>query len=69
MNQETRRCDLCGLPVELPDFWRATKSGVKHFCCEGCRGLYEMLHPDEILQRGEEDKEEEAEEKLKEEKP
>lgn len=52
MNQETSRCDLCGLPVELPDFWLATKEGIRHFCCEGCLGIYKMLHEDEIIGSG-----------------
>ncbi len=52
MNQETRRCDLCGLPVDLPDFWLATEEGIKHFCCEGCRDIYQMLHGDELIGNG-----------------
>lgn len=42
-------CDLCGLPVETPDFGLVTINGPKHFCCEGCQGIYQMLHEGEIL--------------------
>jgi hypothetical protein len=47
-------CDLCGLPVEVPDFSLATLTGNKRFCCEGCHGIYQMLHESEILPAGEE---------------
>ncbi len=42
-------CDLCGLPVETQDFNLLTVNGRKRFCCEGCQGIYEMLHEDEML--------------------
>lgn len=42
-------CDLCSLPVEVAGFELMTRSGLKRFCCEGCVGIYEMLHGDEIL--------------------
>ncbi len=42
-------CDLCGLPVEIPDFSVMTVTGLKRFCCEGCDGIYRMLHEEEIL--------------------
>ncbi len=51
---DTRGCDLCGLPVELPDFRLDTSGGVKQFCCEGCLGIYRMLHDDEVVEQGEE---------------
>jgi hypothetical protein len=43
-------CDLCGLPIEPPDFTLMTVTGRKQFCCEGCHGIYQMLHEGEILQ-------------------
>lgn len=46
---DKKNCDLCGLAVEIDDFKLATKAGDKHFCCEGCKGIYEMLHEDELL--------------------
>ena len=42
-------CDLCGLPVEVEEFELLTHSGQKRFCCEGCFGIFQMLHEDEIL--------------------
>ncbi|NJD07206.1 MAG: metal-binding protein [Methylococcaceae bacterium] len=50
-------CDLCGLPVETPDFSLRTISGPKRFCCEGCHGIYQMLHESEILPATAEDAE------------
>lgn len=44
-----KACDLCGLPVETPDFSLLTVNGRKRFCCEGCHGIYQMLHESEIL--------------------
>ncbi len=44
-------CDLCGLPVEIPDFRLETKQGTKQFCCEGCLGIYRMLHEDDIVEQ------------------
>jgi len=44
-----KSCDLCGLPVETPDFPLNTVNGLKQFCCEGCQGIYQMLHEGEIL--------------------
>jgi hypothetical protein len=41
-------CDLCGLPVEVPGFELQTGEGTKRFCCDGCLGIYRMLHEDEI---------------------
>jgi len=49
MSKEKPSCDLCGLPVEIPGFDLETKEERKHFCCEGCQGIYQMLHEDEIL--------------------
>jgi len=51
---DTRGCDLCGLPVEIPDFRLETREGVKQFCCEGCLGIYRMLHEEEIVEQKEE---------------
>ncbi|BCX81223.1 hypothetical protein MIT9_P0801 [Methylomarinovum caldicuralii] len=50
MSEEKPSCDLCSLLVEIPDFELKTKDGVKRFCCEGCLGIYRMLHEDEIVE-------------------
>jgi hypothetical protein len=44
-----RACDLCGLPVETDAFSVLTTSGPKQFCCEGCDGVYRMLHEAELV--------------------
>lgn len=49
MNTEARACDLCSLPVVPPGFPLQTTSGLKVFCCEGCQGIYGMLHESEVL--------------------
>ena len=49
MNDDKKDCDLCGLAVEIAGFELNTKQGVKLFCCEGCKGIYHMLHEEQIL--------------------
>ena len=37
-------CDLCSLPVGIKPFSLATAEKTILFCCEGCKGIYQMLH-------------------------
>jgi hypothetical protein len=37
-------CDLCSLPVGVKPFSLATAEKTFLFCCEGCKGIYQMLH-------------------------
>ena len=37
-------CDLCGLDCGVRPFTLATPEKTLQFCCEGCKGIYEMLH-------------------------
>ena len=37
-------CDLCGLPVGMQDFSLKTADRTFRFCCEGCKGIYQMLN-------------------------
>ncbi len=37
-------CDLCSLPVGVKPFSLATAEQTLLFCCEGCKGIYQMLH-------------------------
>ncbi|MCK6411636.1 MAG: hypothetical protein L6Q55_04335 [Azonexus sp.] len=37
-------CELCGLDVGTRPFLLNTPEREVRFCCEGCRGIYEMLH-------------------------
>lgn len=41
---EARVCDLCGLDVGVKPLMLTTPEKQLQFCCEGCRGIYEMLH-------------------------
>ncbi len=49
MSDNKKNCDLCGLVVEVDGFRLLTKEGDKVFCCEGCKGIYEMLNEDDVL--------------------
>lgn len=37
-------CDLCSLPVGPQPFQLPTPTQARVFCCEGCKGIYQMLH-------------------------
>jgi hypothetical protein len=37
-------CDLCSLDCGVKPFDLATPDRTLHFCCEGCRGIYMMIH-------------------------
>jgi hypothetical protein len=37
-------CALCSLPVGAKPFTLSVQGRTLEFCCEGCRGIYEMLH-------------------------
>ena len=37
-------CDLCALDCGSKPFTLDTAGGTLNFCCEGCRGIYEMLN-------------------------
>ena len=41
---ESKACDLCSLDVGIKPFVLNTPERQYQFCCEGCRGIYEMLH-------------------------
>ena len=50
MKEAKKACDLCGLAVETEGFDLRTQEGEKEFCCEGCKGIYLMLHEDMVLE-------------------
>jgi len=50
MNKKNEVCELCGLAVEVEGFKLITKEGEKKFCCEGCKGIYQMLHEDQVIE-------------------
>lgn len=37
-------CDLCALDCGTKPFVLATPEKRLQFCCEGCRGIYMMIH-------------------------
>lgn len=41
---DAKACDLCRLDVGIKPFLLKTPDKQLQFCCEGCRGIYEMLH-------------------------
>ena len=41
---DPKACDLCGLDVGNKPFLLPAPEKTLQFCCEGCRGIYEMLH-------------------------
>jgi cation transport ATPase-like protein len=49
MSDNKKQCDLCGLAVEVDGFELKTLEGNKKFCCEGCKGIYQMLHEEQAL--------------------
>lgn len=46
---DKKACDLCGLTVDVSGFELKTTEGNKQFCCEGCKGIYSMLHEEQVL--------------------
>jgi hypothetical protein len=44
MNGADRPCDLCALPVGIRPFRLALPDRSLEFCCDGCLGIYQMLH-------------------------
>ena len=44
MTDPRRPCDLCSLPVGVKPFALPASDKTLAFCCEGCLGIYQMLH-------------------------
>lgn len=44
MSDPNQPCELCALPVGVKPFTLATPQKTFEFCCEGCKGIYQMLH-------------------------
>lgn len=44
MSDSDRPCDLCSLPVGIKPFVLRFEDKDLKFCCEGCLGIYQMLH-------------------------
>lgn len=56
MKDNKKACDLCGLTIEVDGFELLTQEREKQFCCEGCKGIYQMLNEDIILSATDENK-------------
>lgn len=39
-----RACDLCGIDVGTKPFYLESEGKRLQFCCDGCLGIYQMLH-------------------------
>ena len=39
-----RACDLCGLDVGIKPFYLESAGKRLQFCCDGCLGIYQMMH-------------------------
>jgi len=46
---EELACDLCGLEIGLKPFLLESGGKSLHFCCDGCLGIYQMLHETETV--------------------
>lgn len=44
---ENRGCDLCGLDTGAKPFYLESAGKRLQFCCDGCLGIYRMLHDDD----------------------
>lgn len=44
MTDKNQQCDLCGLPVPPKGYCVETAARTLAFCCEGCKGIWLMLH-------------------------
>lgn len=54
MQPSESKCDLCQQPAVLKGFEVMTTQGLKTFCCEGCRSIFQMLYVEQILPISEE---------------
>lgn len=45
MSRADHACDLCGLPLGKSDLAVRTAEKEVTFCCEGCKGIWQMLNP------------------------
>lgn len=46
---ENRSCDLCGLDIGAHPFYLESGGKRLQFCCDGCLGIYQMLHEGEPM--------------------
>ena len=39
-----KRCNLCGLPVEIEGFSLVVDKKALTFCCAGCLSIYQLIY-------------------------
>ncbi len=44
---DDQACDLCGLEIGPKPFLLESGGKSLRFCCDGCLGIYQMLHESE----------------------
>ena len=49
MNTDDEPCALCSQPVKITGFALTTQEGLKRFCCEGCKSIYQLLNESKLL--------------------
>jgi hypothetical protein len=42
--EQSSACDLCGLDIGIKPFYLDSAGKRLQFCCDGCLGIYQMLH-------------------------
>ncbi|MFM8341029.1 MAG: metal-binding protein [Methylomonas sp.] len=43
MDKQPALCNQCGKVIELSGFYLQFEQGMKHFCCEGCLSIYQLV--------------------------
>ena len=49
MTDTNKACDLCGLTVEVSGFTLKINEGLKMFCCEGCKSIFQLLNEEQLI--------------------
>jgi hypothetical protein len=49
MENQPELCEQCGKEIELLGFDLSLEKGIKHFCCEGCLSIYQLVCVKSVL--------------------
>jgi hypothetical protein len=49
MSLADQQCDLCGLPIERHPYELRSTERTYIFCCDACKGIFQMLNDVEEL--------------------
>ena len=44
MSTEIKNCELCKIKIDVTGFTLQTSTGLKAFCCVGCKCIYDIFH-------------------------